>query len=117
MARVFTTVEKASSQIKKESLGLFSGIVANRMYLLGTKFVAVVDHKPLLPLYNKAARPKQARVDRHRMKLVTFDYEVVFEPCTSNPCYYGSRHPPTMARGRMRQPCRSKGRRITQRCT
>ena len=28
----------------------YSGIVANRMYLLGTKFVAAVDHKPLLPL-------------------------------------------------------------------
>ena len=33
------------------------------MYLLGTKFVAVVDHKPLLPLYNKVTRPKQGRVD------------------------------------------------------
>ena len=37
---------------EKESLRLYSGIVSNRMYLLGTKFVAVVDHKPLLPLFN-----------------------------------------------------------------
>ena len=57
------------------------------------------DHKPLLPLYNKAARPKQARVDRHRMKLAAFDFEVVYEPGTSNPCDYGSRHPPTVAEG------------------
>ena len=60
-ARAFTTVEKAYSQIEKESLGLYSGIVANRMYLLGTKFVAVVDHKPLLPLYNKAGKGGQAQ--------------------------------------------------------
>ena len=69
------------------------------MYLLGTKFVAVVDHKPLLPLYNKVTRPKQARVDRHRMKLAAFDFEVVYEPGTNNPCDYGSRHPPAAQRG------------------
>ena len=68
-SEAWTTVEKAYSQIEKESLGFYSGVVANRMYLLGTKFEAVVDHKPLLPLYNKVTRPKQARVDRHRMSL------------------------------------------------
>ena len=98
-ARAWTTVEKGYSQIEKESLGLYSGIVANRMYLLGTKFVAVVDHKPLLPLFNKVTRPKQARVDRHRMKLAAFDFEVVYEPGNTNPCDYGSRHPPAAARG------------------
>ena len=98
-ARAWTTVEKSYSQIEKESLGLYSGIVSNRMYLLGTKFEAVVDHKPLLPLYNKVTRPKQARVDRHRMKLAAFDFEVVYEPGTSNPCDYGSRHPPARERG------------------
>ena len=72
----------------------YSGIISNRMYLLGTKFVAVVDHKPLLPLFNKVTRPKQARVDRHRMKLAAFDFEVVYEPGNTNPCDYGSRHPP-----------------------
>ena len=39
-ARAWTTVEKGYSQIEKESLGMYSGIVANRMYLLGTKFKA-----------------------------------------------------------------------------
>ena len=116
-ARAWTTVEKAYSQIEKESLGLYSGVVANRMYLLGTKFEAVVDHKPLLPLYNKVTRPKQARVDRHRMKLAAFDFEVVYEPGTSNPCDYGSRHPPTAAEGQDKAVGRSKGKRMTRRCT
>ena len=80
-------------------MGLYSGIVSNRMYLLGTKFVAVVDHKPLLPLFNKMTRPKQARVDRHRMKLTAFDFKVVHEPGTNNPCDYGSRHPPAGVMG------------------
>ena len=41
------------------------------MYLLETrhKFEAVVDHKPLLPLFNRGTRTKQARVESQRMKL------------------------------------------------
>ena len=33
------------------------------------------------------------------MKLAAFDFEVVYEPGTSNPCDYGSRHPPAVAKG------------------
>ena len=54
----------------------------------------------MLPLFNKVTRPKQARVDRHRMKLAAFDFEVVYEPGTSNPCDYGSRDQPTAAEGK-----------------
>ena len=61
--------------------------------------MAVVDHKLLLPLYNKVSRSKQARVDRHKMKLAAFDIEVVYEPGTSNPCDYGSRQPPVASKG------------------
>ena len=63
------------------------------MYLLGQEFECVVDHKPLLPLYNHPTRPKQARVDRHRMKLGQFNFKLVYEKGSNNPCDYGSRHP------------------------
>ena len=39
--------------------------------------MAVVDHKPLLLLYNTPRRPKQMRVDRHRMKLMAFEFKVI----------------------------------------
>ena len=32
------------------------------------------------------------------MKLAAFDFEVVYEPGTSNPCDYGSRHPPAVTK-------------------
>ena len=51
-ARNWTKPEKHYSQIEKESNALMTGIASNRMYLLGQYFKAVVDHKPLLPLYN-----------------------------------------------------------------
>merc|ERR1711867_194695 len=64
------------------------------MYLLGRLLTVVVDHKPLLPLYKGSGRPKQARVDRHRMKLEAYRFEMKWEAGNKNPCDYGSRHPP-----------------------
>ena len=68
-ARSWTPTEKGYSQLERESNGVYTGIVTNRMYLQGTCFKVVVDHKPLVPLYNGKARPKQPRADRHLMKL------------------------------------------------
>ena len=73
-SRAWTDTEKRYSQIKKESNELHRGMVSNKMYLLGTKFGAVVDHKPFLPLFNSPKRPKQMRVDTHRMKLGAYDF-------------------------------------------
>ena len=61
------------------------------MYLLGTKFEAMVDHKPLLPLYNTLKRPKQMRVDRHIMKLAGYDFTVAHVRGNQTPCDYGTR--------------------------
>ena len=96
-SRAWTDTEKRYSQIEKESNALHTGMVSNRMYLLGTKFGAVVDHKPLLPLFNSPKRPKQMRVDRHRMKLA-YDFKVLHMAGDKIPCDYGSRAgcPPSM---------------------
>ena len=90
-ARAWTDTEKRYSQIEKESNALYSGIISNKTYLLGTEFMAFVDHRPLLPLYNTPRRPKQMRVDRHRMKLAAYDFKVDHVSGTNNPCDYGSR--------------------------
>ena len=90
-ARAWTVAEKGYSQIAKESNALMTGMISNRMYLLGIPFEAVVDHKPLLPLYNIPRRPKQMRVDRHRMKLMAFNFKVIHMSGDKIPCDYGSR--------------------------
>ena len=51
----------------------------------------MVDHKPLLALYNSPRRPKQMRVDRHRVKLAAYDFTVSHISGEKNPCDYGSR--------------------------
>ena len=63
------------------------------MYLYGSPFTIVVDHTPLVPLYNDPARPLPARVDRNCSKLLGFDFKVFYEPGSSNPCDYASCHP------------------------
>ena len=90
-ARAWTDTEKRYSQIEKESNALYSGIISNKTYLLGTHFTAMVDHRPLLPLYNTPRRPNQMRVDRHRMKLAAYDFKVDHMSGSKSPCDYGSR--------------------------
>ena len=53
----------------------------------------MVDHHPLLPLYNFEGRPTQARVDRRKTKLAQYNFTVGYVPGLENPCDYGSRHP------------------------
>ena len=53
-----------------------------------------VDHKAMLPLYNGMGRPKQARVDQHRMKLKANRFKMKWEPGKKNLCDYRLMHPP-----------------------
>ena len=92
-ARSWSEVEARYGQVERESNRVLHSITSNKMYVLGQEFVCVVDHKPLLPLYNQLKRPIQARVDRHRMKLAQFNFKLVYEKGSMNPCDYGSRHP------------------------
>ena len=92
-SRSWTPVESRYGQIERESNGILTGMLMNKMYTLGTKVEVVTDHKPLIPIYQGAARPRQLRVDRHRTKLLPFSFNIVHEPGTTSPCDYGSRHP------------------------
>ena len=92
-SRCWTPVEARYGQIERESNGILTGMLMNKMYTLGTKVEVVTDHTPLLPIYSTSARPRQLRVDRHRTKLLPFDFRVVHEPGITSPCDYGSRHP------------------------
>ena len=51
-SRALTTTEQGYSKVEGESLAVYSQIMTNRRYLYGTEFVVVVDHEPLVTLYN-----------------------------------------------------------------
>ena len=92
--RALTTTEQGYSKVEGESLAVYSQIMTNRRYLYGTEFEVVVDHEPLVTLYNKKGSPLPVRVAKHVAKLRGFNFKVVYEPGTTTPCDYGSRHPP-----------------------
>ena len=53
----------------------------------------VVDHQPLVSLYNrKTELPVQ--VAKHLSKLKDFRFDVIYETGKLNPSDYGLRHPP-----------------------
>ena len=93
-SRSLKAAEMNYSKVEGESLAVLSGCMMNRQYLYGTKFEVVVDHKPLVPLYNSPNRPAPVRVDRHKSKLRAFSFKVVYEAGDTTPADYGSRHPP-----------------------
>ena len=62
-SRSWTKAEAAYGQIERESNGILTGMMMNKMYTLETFVEIVADHKPLIPLYNSAIIPKNLRVD------------------------------------------------------
>ena len=92
-SRSLQPAEVNYEKIEGESLGVLWGILVHSMYLYGTHFEIVVDHEPLVPLYNNLSRPAPCRVARHRSKLRSFNFNMVYEPGHTTPCDYGSRHP------------------------
>ena len=91
-SRSLTACEMKYSQIEKESLAQAWGMTIHRYYLLGIHFESFTDHQPLIPIYS-GRKKGNARVERHRLKVQGFQYDMKFLPGKDNPCDYQSRHP------------------------
>ena len=83
-SRVLRATETRYGNVEGELLAVLSGIKSNKMYLYGSPFTVVVDHRPLEPLYNDPSRPSPARDDRHHSKLLGFDFNVVYKLVSSS---------------------------------
>ena len=92
MSRSLVKSEMNYNKLEGESLAIYSGVLMNRKYVLGTPFTVMSDHSALPALYNNTGRPAPHRVDRHRGRLGAFQLKVQFVPGEKNPCDYGSRH-------------------------
>ena len=57
-------------------MAVYSQIMTNRRYLYGIKFVVIVDHEPLVTLYNSKGSPLPVRVAKHISKLGGFNFKV-----------------------------------------
>ena len=67
-SKAHSSVEKRYSQIGRKALAIAWGCHHFRMYLLGSHFKVLTDHKPLLQIFNSPTSQATARIDNCRHK-------------------------------------------------
>ena len=82
-SRSLTDVEKRYSQTEKEALGIVWACERLHMYLYGTDFEILTDHKPLQFIYSKKSQPS-ARVNRWVLRLQPYRFTVRHIPGKEN---------------------------------
>ncbi|XP_011879086.1 PREDICTED: uncharacterized protein K02A2.6-like [Vollenhovia emeryi] len=80
-SRGLTETEKRYAQIEKEALALTWACEKFSDYILGAQIILQTDHKPLVALLgSKPICELSARLQRFRMRLMRFSYEVQHVP-------------------------------------
>lgn len=81
VSRALTKTEQRYAQIEKEALAVTWACERFQDYLLGTKFKAETDHKPLVPLLSSKPHDSvPVRVQRFRLRLMRFDFTISHVP-------------------------------------
>ena len=81
--RALTKAEANYGKVEGVSLGVASMIQVNKMYLYGTEFEVLTNYQPLCALYNSS----------HRNLSKLRGFKLVYEPGSTTPSDYASRHP------------------------
>jgi len=80
-SRSLTSAETKYAQIEKEALASTWACERFHLYIFGRKFMLETDHKPLVPLLSTKPLDKiPLRVQRFRMRLMQYDYEIKHVP-------------------------------------
>ncbi|CAB3989579.1 Transposon Tf2-6 poly [Paramuricea clavata] len=76
-------VERRYSHTEKEALGLVWACERFHVYLYGSKFALIIDHKPLEVIYSKNSTPP-ARIQRWVLHLQLYDFTDTYRPGMQN---------------------------------
>lgn len=82
-SRSLPEVEKRYCQTEREALSLVWACERFSPYLLGNQFELITDHEPLKTIYGNASKPC-ARIQRWVLRLMPYDYKVVYWPESKN---------------------------------
>ena len=85
-SRSLTDVEQKYGHIENEALAIVYGCEHFHMYLYGRGFELETDHRPLEHIYKAKPQNKltSARLERWRIRLQEYDFNVIYQPGTSN---------------------------------
>ena len=92
-SKSLSDVESRYSQTEKEALAIVWGCEHFHLYLYGSSFTLLTDHKPLQVIFNNPKSRPPARIERWRLRLQPYDFIVKFRPGKGNPADWMSRHP------------------------
>ena len=90
-SRALSPVEQRYSQLEREALAILFACEKFKLYLLGSRFKIVTDHKPLIPIFDNPRVQPSARVKRWMLKLQAYDFQLIYQPGKENPADYMSR--------------------------
>ena len=94
-SRPLSSVESRYSQTECEALGVVFGCEHFHMFLYGSPFVVLTNHKPLTYMYGPTATTQKLtlRLECWALRLQPYDITVVYKSGSQNPADYFSRHP------------------------
>ncbi|GFO11778.1 transposon ty3-g Gag-Pol polyprotein [Plakobranchus ocellatus] len=92
-SRSLTDVESRYSQTEREMLAVVFGVEKFHIYLYGSTFIVITDHKPLLGIIG-SCKPTSVRIDRWRLRLMPHEFTLSYRPGkdAENPADNLSRH-------------------------
>ena len=92
-SRALTDTEKRYSQTEKEALAIIWAVEHFHLFLFGSEFTLVTDHKPLEIIYGQRTAKTSARIERWVLRLQPYAFKIVYKSGVNNPADYLSRHP------------------------
>ena len=92
VSRSLSKVEQKYSQTECEALAVVWWCNKFHLYLVGTKFTIVTDHKALKIFYNTKSK-MPARIKRWGLRLQQYDFDIQHRPGVGNPTDVLSRQP------------------------
>lgn len=82
-SKSLSEVERRYAQTEREALALVWAPEKFHYYLYGKFFWLITDHKPLVSIFGDHAKPC-ARIERWKLRLMAYDYKVIYRPGKSN---------------------------------
>jgi hypothetical protein len=92
-SRALNPVEQRYSQTEREALAILWACEHFHLYVYGSHFTVITDHKPLEQIHANPRSRCSARLERWSLKLQRYDFTVKYQPGKSNAADYMSNHP------------------------
>ena len=77
-SRVLTSIKQCYSQTEKEALGIVWSIEHFHLYIYGSHFTLITDHKPIEITYSNVHFKPSVRIERWVLRLQPYSFPVVY---------------------------------------